>query len=84
MLNTIEKTDNGYLVEIIEYLADYSEENSIIIRNTSEEEIGRANIEDNETKMQEIVKNNIERFTKKEIKIKKEKDLLVVTKVEKK
>ena len=71
-------------MEIVEYLADYSEENNIIIRNTNEEEIGRLSVTDDETQMQEIVKNNIEKFTKKEITLKKEGDLLVVTKVEKK
>ena len=71
-------------MEIVEYLADYSEENNIIIRNTNEEEIGRLSVTDDETKMQEIVKSNIEKFTKKEITLKKEGDLLVVTKVEKK
>lgn len=71
-------------MEIVEYLADYSEENNIIIKNTNEEEIGRLSVTDDETKMQEIVKSNIEKFTKKEITLKKEGDLLVVTKVEKK
>ena len=71
-------------MEIVEYLADYSEENNIIIKNTNEEEIGRLSVTDDETQMQEIVKNNIEKFTKKEITLKKENDLLVVTKVEKK
>lgn len=71
-------------MEIVEYLADYSEENNIIIRNTNEEEIGRLSVTDDETKMQEIVKNNIEKFTKKEITLKNENDSLIVTKVEKK
>lgn len=71
-------------MEIVEYLADYSEENNIIIKNTNEEEIGRLSVTDDETQMQEIVKSNIEKFTKKEITLKKEGDLLVVTKVEKK
>ncbi len=71
-------------MEIVEYLADYSEENNIIIKNTNEEEIGRLSVTDDETKMQEIVKSNIEKFTKKEITLKKENDSLIVTKVEKK
>lgn len=71
-------------MEIVEYLADYSEENNIIIKNTNEEEIGRLSVTDDETKMQEIVKNNIEKFTKKEITLKNENDSLIVTKVEKK
>ena len=71
-------------MEIVEYLADYSVENNIIIKNTNEEEIGRLSVTDDETKMQEIVKSNIEKFTKKEITLKKENDSLIVTKVEKK
>ena len=71
-------------MEIVEYLADYSEENNIIIKNTNEEEIGRLSVTDDETKMQEIVKSNIEKFTKKEITLKNENDSLIVTKVEKK
>ena len=71
-------------MEIVEYLADYSEENNIIIKNTNEEEIGILSVTDDETKMQEIVKNNIEKFTKKEITLKNENDSLIVTKVEKK
>ena len=71
-------------MEIVEYLADYSEENNIIIKNTNEEEIGRLSVTDDETQMQEIVKNNIEKFTKKEITLKNENDSLIVTKVEKK
>jgi len=54
-------------VEIVEYLENYSEEQSVIIKNLDNEEIGRVGINDSETKMQEIVKANIDRFSKKKI-----------------
>lgn len=83
LLNHIEKTKEGYTVEMIEYLEDYTEENSVIIRNLQEEEIGRVGINDSETKMQEIVKNNVERFDRKKVYLKNQNDKLVVQKVEK-
>ncbi len=83
LLNNIEKNKEGYVVEIVEYLEDYSEENSVIIRNLQEEEIGRVGTNDSETKMQEIVKNNIDRFSKKKVYLKTENDKLIVQKVEK-
>lgn len=76
LLNKIEKTDQGYKVEIIEYLEEYvstqdgETTNEIIVENLDEEKIETIeNIED-ENNIQEIVKNNIERFTKKEIELK--------------
>ena len=48
-----------------------------------EEEIGRVSTSDSETKIKEIVKNNKERFSQKNIEIKKEKDNLVIEKVNK-
>lgn len=83
LLNNIEKTTEGYTIEIIEYLEDYAEENKIIIRNLQEEEIGQVGINDSETKIQEIVKNNIDRFSKKKIYLKNENNNLTVQKVEK-
>ena len=82
LLDNINKTDNGYEVEITEYLEDYSDENSIIIKTTNDEEIGRVAVDDSETKIQEIVKNNIDRFTKKKVYLKLENNTLVIVKVE--
>lgn len=82
LLNNIEKNKDGYIVEIVEYLEDYSEENSVIIRNLQEEEIGRVGVSDSETKIQEIVKNNIDRFGKKKVYLKTENNNLIVQKVE--
>lgn len=84
LLNDIKKTKEGYEVEIVEYLENYSEEQSVIIKNLDNEEIGRVGINDSETKMQEIVKANIDRFSKKKIYLKSEKDTLIVQKVENK
>lgn len=83
LLKDIEKEGEKYKVKIIEYIEDYSEENKVIIRNLQEEEIGRVSTSDSETKIKEIVKNNKERFTQKNIEIKKEKDNLVIEKVNK-
>ncbi len=83
LLKDIEKEGEKYKVKIIEYIEDYSEENKVIIRNLKEEEIGRVSTTDSETKIKEIVKNNKERFSQKNIVIKKEKDNLVIEKVNK-
>ena len=83
LLKDIEKEEEKYKVKIIEYIEDYSEENKVIIRNLQEEEIGRVSTSDSETKIKEIVKNNKERFSQKNIEIKKEKDNLVIEKVNK-
>lgn len=82
LLDNINKTDTGYEVEIIEYLEDYSEEDSVIIRNTSDEEIGRVATSDSETNMQGIVKNNKDRFAKKKVYLKQENNNLSLQKVE--
>lgn len=83
LLENIVKTESGYEVDILEYLEDYSQENSVVIKNTNEEEIGRVGIDDSETKVQEIVKNNKDRFIKKKIYIKNENNNLVIERVEK-
>ena len=83
LLDNIGKTETGYEVEIIEYLEDYSEGESVIVRNTNEEEIGRVATSESETNIQEIVKNNKNRFTKKKVYMKKENDNLIIERVEK-
>lgn len=90
VLNKIEKTNDGYEVEIIEYLEDYSgvnneiensgEEIKIIIRNTNDEEIGQVSVNEEQT-AKDFVKNNIDKFTKKKLKIKEENEKLYVQEV---
>ena len=83
LMNTIKKVQNGYEVEIIEYLEDYSNYNEVI-ENMNEEEVNEEEIDydihikntegkiistvrntENESKKLEIVKENIDQFTKK-------------------
>ena len=82
LLSDIKKSKNEYIVEITEYLEDYSLEESIIIRNIQGEEIGKVNTNDNESSIQNLVKNNSSRFSKKKVYLKKEQEKLVVEKVE--
>ena len=86
LLNKIEKTKNGYVVEIVEYLEDYSPmlkeeaEDYIVIKNLNGEEIGRASgsIEDEETN---LVKRNIDRFSIKKVVLREENEKLYVERV---
>ncbi len=85
LLNEIQKTPTGYEVEIIEYLEDYSqtlneEDDFVIIRNTNEEEIGRVNSKEEE-KVKEMVKNHIDKLSKKKIVLKLENEKLYVESV---
>lgn len=85
LLNEIQKTPNGYEVEIIEYLEDYSqtlneEDDFVIIRNIKEEEIGRVNSTEEE-KVKEMVKNHIDKLSRKKIVLKLENEKLYIEKV---
>ena len=86
LLNTIERTDEGYKVEIIEYIEDYSKviegQNIIIIENLNQEQIGQVSEPDSEQNIQDIVKRNIDKFSKKQIYLKQQDDKLYVEKVE--
>ena len=82
MLDNISKTESGYEVEIIEYLEDYSVADTVAVKTTNDEEIGRVATSESETKIQEIVRNNKDRFTKKKVYLKQENDNLNIQKVE--
>lgn len=81
IISNIQKNEEGYEVEIIEYLEDYSNEQRVVIRNLAEEEIGQVSSSESETKIKEIVKENSSRFNKKKIYLKKEDNRLIVQKV---
>ena len=83
LISNIEKKENEYEVEIIEFLEDYSNSEKVIIRNINEEEIGQVSINDSETKIQEIVKENETRFDRKKLYFNLESDRLIIKKVEK-
>ena len=74
LLDTIQKQENGYIVQIVEYLEDYAEgyettnaEYNIQIKNLNDETIGEVINTEDETNIQQLVKDHIDRFTKKEV-----------------
>ena len=90
LINNIAKTKEGYQVEIIEYLINHMNESNITVENTNEESIGIVENNTGDTKIQEMVKENKNRFIKKKITLKVENEAsnsndnsLVVEKVEK-
>lgn len=85
LLNQIDKIENGYEVEIVEYLEDYSqttkeENNQIIIKNIKGEEIGRVNSKE-EKESNEIAKSNVDKLTKKKLVLKLENEKLQIERV---
>lgn len=90
LLDKIQKQDNGYVVQIVEYLEDYSAgyetmnaEYNIQIKNLNDETIEEVKSTESETNIQQFVKDNINRFTKKQVKlIKDENENLYVTSVQ--
>lgn len=88
-INKINKTMNGYEVEIIEYIEDYSEfENKqLIIKNTSEETVetidkNDVDAQDIDSRSIEIVKNNKDKFITKKLILKCNNDKIYLQKVE--
>ena len=76
LLDKIQKQDNGYTVQIVEYLEDYSEgyettdaDYNIQIENLNDETIGEVKSTEAETNIQQFVKDNIDKFTRKEVKL---------------
>lgn len=81
LIKNIKKTKNGYDVEIIEYLEDYEnavgleDENStydVYIKNLNKDIIATVKSDDSETNAIEVVKENIEKFTTKTVKLVKD------------
>ena len=77
LLDKIQKQDNGYTVQIVEYLEDYSEgyetseeDYNVQIKNLKDETIGEVKSTESETNIQQFVKDNIDKFTKKEVNLK--------------
>ena len=70
LINKIEKNNNGYDVEIVEYLVDYtnSDTEKIKIKNTNDEEIYELTEEEaTDGNIKKVVKENMDRFTKKQV-----------------
>ena len=79
-IKNIRKTKDGYEVEIAEYLEDYvnslgvEDENEIYeiyIKNLNEETIANVKNIEGETKIIEVVKENLDKFTTKTVNLKK-------------
>ena len=83
LIKNINKNKNEYDVEIVEYLEDYSnsagvededEIYDIYIKNLNQDTIATIKSNEGETKSIEIVKENIDKFTTKTIKLIKDSD----------
>ena len=79
-IKNIRKTKDGYEVEIAEYLEDYvnslgvEDENEIYeiyIKNLNEETLANVKNTEGETKIIEVVKENLDKFTTKTVNLKK-------------
>ena len=81
IISDIKRNVESYEVEIIEYIEDYSNEQKVVIRNLVK--IGQVSSSESETKIQEIVKENVSRFNKKKIFFKKENNRLIAQKITK-
>ncbi len=77
-IKKINKTKNEYEVELVEYLEDYEnamtieDENEIYdiyIKNLNQETIAIIKSNENETRVIEVVKENIDKFTTKTVKL---------------
>ena len=80
-IKKINKTKNGYEVEIVEYLEDYEnamgleDENEvydIYIKNLNQETVATIKSNEGETRAIEVVKENIDKFTTKKVKLVKD------------
>lgn len=86
LLNKIDKNTNGYTVEIVEYLVDYTNEDDgkIIIKDLNEKIIKELTTEEaTESNIKKIVKDNIDNLSKKKVTLEKEDGNIVIKKVEK-
>lgn len=79
-IKKINKTKNGYEVEIVEYLEDYenamgledeTEVYDIYIKNLNQETVATIESNENETRKIEVIKENIDKFTTKTVKLMK-------------
>ena len=82
-IKQINKTKDGYEVEIVEYLEDYEnsmgieDENEvydIYIKNLNQETVATIKSNESETRTIEVVKENIDKFTTKKVKLVKDKE----------
>ena len=84
MLDTIKEINDGYEVEIIEYLEDYTNagEGKVEIKNTKEEMIASIDSNQVDELAIDLVKENKSRFSKKKVFLKKQEENIYVIKIE--
>ena len=85
-IQKIEKNKNTYIAKIVEYLVDYTdaENGKVVIKNLNDETITQLTQETaTESNITKVVKDNMDKFTKKKVTIEKEGDNLVIKTVEK-
>lgn len=85
LIDQIRKKKNGYEVQIMEYLEDYSsfENHQIRIENLQGDIICSLDSAKSETEVIDVIKENSDRFSKKKITIEKgEGDKLIITRVD--
>ena len=85
LLNKIDRENNGYMIEIIEYLVDYtnSDNGKVSIKNLDEETIYELTEEEaTDGNIKKVVKENIDKFTKKKVTLENEDGRIVIIKVE--
>lgn len=76
-LNKIDKTKEGYTAEIVEYLVDYtnSDDGKIQIKNLEDEKIYDLTEEEaTDGNIKKVVKENMDKFTKKQVILEKEEE----------
>lgn len=92
LLNNIQKNTDGYVVEVVEYIENHKEaenveddtqEYNIILQNIQDEEIEKVSSTLSGIQIKEMVKNQINKYTKKKVILhKQENGKLVVIEVE--
>ena len=85
-MNKIQKNKNGYTIEIVEYLVDYTEvdNDKVIVKNLNEDNIYELKEQEaTEGNIKKVVKENIDRFSKKQVELEQTDENIVIKKVEK-
>lgn len=84
LLDTIKEINDGYEVEIIEYLEDYTNavEGKVEIKNTKEEMIASIDSNQVDELAIDLVKENKSRFSKKKVFLKKQEENIYVIRIE--
>lgn len=83
-VNKITKIKNGYEVEILEYLEDYTDydQEKVYVKNLNEEIIKTLDTQDIERDTIEVLKDNTDKFTRKKLILKYNNENIFVERIE--